>query len=267
MTWFNLPRVPEPEAMDDAGEVEAYSSAAAQAYLGKIDDTLVEHALRLAVIPPHGPEGWDGLPGAPHVSAKRTKRLLDLGAGPGQITRKLAQRLPGWHVIGIDHSSHMIRQAMEGVAPAPAVEPDAPVAPGTLSTFVAGTPPSRVEFLAGDANRLPFADAMFDVVLCNSVLHHLAKPASLLAEITRVVKATGAILVCDLRRPSRLAYPLHVRWYGRHYSGLMYKLYCDSVRSAYTADDLAVMLRTSPVPGARIFTRGRTHLGLERPAT
>ena len=48
MSWLDLPRVPEPEVMDDAGEVQAYSSAAAQEYLGKIDDTFVEHAVRLA---------------------------------------------------------------------------------------------------------------------------------------------------------------------------------------------------------------------------
>ncbi len=45
--WFDLPRVPEPEVMDDSGEVEAYSSSPAQAYLSEIDDTFVAHALQL----------------------------------------------------------------------------------------------------------------------------------------------------------------------------------------------------------------------------
>ena len=47
MSWFDLPRRPEPEVMDDSSEVQAYSSAAADAYLSKIDDGFVEHALRL----------------------------------------------------------------------------------------------------------------------------------------------------------------------------------------------------------------------------
>ena len=47
MSVFDLPRIPEAEVMDDSQEVDAYSSAAAQSFLDKIDDTLVEHALRL----------------------------------------------------------------------------------------------------------------------------------------------------------------------------------------------------------------------------
>jgi ubiquinone/menaquinone biosynthesis C-methylase UbiE len=249
--WLDLPRVPEPEAMDDSDEVEAYSSAAAQAYLGKIDDTLVNHAVRLAA-------GFASNSTDPrNTSAKITRRLLDVGTGPGQITLKLAQRLPGWeltgwHLTGIDRSPNMIRQAVTA----------AQVQSSSMEQ--GNTTAARVEFLVGDANRLPFADASFDLVLCNSVLHHLANPASLLAEIGRVAKPHAAILVRDLRRPSRIAYPFHVRWHGRHYSGLMYKLFCDSVRSAYTAEELAGMLRTAALPGVRIFTHGRTHVGFER---
>jgi hypothetical protein len=40
MSWLALPRKPEPEVMSDAGEVEAYASAAAQAYVDAIDNTL-----------------------------------------------------------------------------------------------------------------------------------------------------------------------------------------------------------------------------------
>ena len=106
--------------------------------------------------------------------------------------------------------------------------------------------------------------ASIDLVLCNSVLHHLEQPGQLFAEIARVAAPGGAILLRDLQRPSRLKYPLHVRWHGRHYSGLMYKLYCDSVRAAYTPEELAGLLRASPLRDARIFTLGRTHLGFER---
>jgi ubiquinone/menaquinone biosynthesis C-methylase UbiE len=234
MTWFDLPRTPEPEVMDDSGEVEAYSSAAARTYLSGIDDTFVDHALSL-------------------VSGRAVGRAIDIGTGPGQMVIKLAGRLPGWHFVGVDRSGNMIRQALDGLAAA------APS--GALSDLHLA---ARVEFLVADGNRLPFPDASFDLVLCNSVLHHLEKPARLLAEIGRVAAPDGAILLRDLRRPSRMAYPLHVRWHGRHYEGLMYKLYCDSVRSAYTAAELSALSRASPVRGLRPFRRGQTHLGLER---
>src|SRR5579862_1802567 len=74
MSWFDLPRVPEPEVMDDGAEVEAYASAAAQAYLSKLDDTLVDHAIRLL------DRKADGF----GVSLTEG-RALDIGTGPGQI--------------------------------------------------------------------------------------------------------------------------------------------------------------------------------------
>jgi ubiquinone/menaquinone biosynthesis C-methylase UbiE len=227
MGLFDLPRVPEVEVMDDSGEVEAYASAAAQSYLDKIDDTFVEHALRLASGRPRG-------------------RALDIGTGPGQIVLKLAYRQSLWKFAGVDRSPGMIAQARASL--------------DTAINDLAG----RVEFHVADGNRLDFPDASFDFVMCNSVLHHLAEPQNLLAEMARLVKPSGAILLRDLRRPTRFRYPLHVRWHGRKYSGTMYKLYCDSVHAAYTAAELQRLLNSSPLYGARVFAHNSTHVGIER---
>jgi len=280
VSWLDLPRIPEPEVMDDSDEVEAYASAAAQAYLDKIDSTFVEHTVRL-------------------VAGRPIGRALDIGTGPGQIVLKLARRLPGWGFVGVDRSPNMIRQARSslaepsdpgkhvgalrhpagraaplGGAPRPAVAGSGQASP--VPTHV-GSGIARVQFFVADGNRLPFPGAGFDLVMCNSVLHHLAQPQLLFAEVARLVKPDGAILIRDLRRPSRLAYPLHVRWYGRHYSGVMYKLYCASVRAAYTVAELEELLGRSPLArahlepaaagrGARVFAHHRTHLGIERGA-
>ena len=264
LSWFTLPRVPEPEVMEDSAEVEAYASAAAQAYLDKIDDTFVEHALGL-------------------LGGRATGRALDIGTGPGQIVLKLARRpaLRDWHFIGVDRSANMIVQARKAAQDAgltrlshrDAVEQEG--RGGTCPEYSRGNPavggtPNSVEFFIADGNRLPFPDASFDLVMSNSVLHHLAQPQRMLAEIARLATPGAAILIRDLRRPSRLAYSLHVRWYGRHYSGLMYKLYCASVRSSYTMRELEELLRQSSLRGASlgpvatVFTHRRTHLGIER---
>jgi len=229
MSVFDLPRIPEPEVMDDSSEVEAYSSATAQMYLDKIDDSFVEHAVRL-------------------VNGKERGRALDIGTGPGQIVLKLARRLKLWKFVGVDRSASMIAQARSNLAEA---------------REAAG----RVEFQGADGNRLAFPDASFDLVLCNSVLHHLAEPRNLLAEMARVGKPGAAILLRDLRRPGRVAYPLHVRWHGRHYARAMYKLYKDSVHAAYTVPELQAMLDSSPLQGARVFVHHATHIGIERPAS
>ena len=214
--------------MEDPSEVDAYSSAAAQAFLDQIDDTFVEHALHL-------------------VKGKERGRALDIGTGPGQIVLKLARRLNLWKFIGIDRSANMIAQAQANLA---------------AVSEAAG----RVEFHSADGNQLTFPGASFDFVMCNSVLHHFAEPRNLLAEMARVAKPGAAILLRDLRRPSRFAYPFHVRWYGRHYTGAMYKLYKDSVHAAYTVPELQALLDSSPLQGARVFVHHATHIGIERPA-
>jgi len=228
--------------MDEAGEVQAYSSAAAQAYLSTIDESFVEHALRLV---------------ANMRAASVAGTVLDIGTGPGQIVLKLATHLPGWMIVAVDRAPNMIREALAARQAAAA----------SVSAEQRENPAARVEFLVADANRLPFADGTFDLVLCNSVLHHFENPARVLAEIARVAGPDAAILVRDIARPSRIAYPFHSRWFGRHYTGTMYNLYCASLRSAYTLGEIAAMLRQSPLREAHVFRRGRTHLGIEREAS
>jgi ubiquinone/menaquinone biosynthesis C-methylase UbiE len=224
---FESYRMPEPEVMGDLGEVEAYSSAAAQSYLGKLDDTFVAHALRL-------------------VNRRERGRALDIGTGPGQIVVKLARNLTRWKFVAVDRSSHMIAEAVANLA--------------------AGGPElaGRVEFQVADANALPFPDATFDLVVCNSVLHHMAEPERLLGEIARLVKPRGAILLRDLRRPSRLSYGWHVRRHGRYYSGKMRELYEASVRASYIVPELQKLVEVSRLGGVRIFNAPATHVGVER---
>ena len=91
MSWLALPRKPEPEVMSDAGEVEACASAAAQAYLDAIDNTLVDQGVSLGRT-----SGW----------------LLDVGTGPGGIPLKITRRLPRRRVAGIDCSCSSVRTAL-----------------------------------------------------------------------------------------------------------------------------------------------------------
>ena len=90
---------------------------------------------------------------------------------------------------------------------------------------------------------------------------HLHDPLAMLNEMGRVVKPGGIVLLRDLRRPGRLIFPLHVGWFGRNYSGLMKKLYTDSVRAAYTGAEVARMLRESRLATAHVFYHKCTHLG------
>ncbi|MGH9574229.1 MAG: methyltransferase domain-containing protein [Candidatus Acidiferrales bacterium] len=226
-TLFGLVRVPEAETMDDSGEVEAYASAAAQAHLDAIDDTFVAHAQLL-------------------LKGRERGRVLDIGTGPGQIVIKLGYRLTRWKFVGIDRSATMIEKAMESLA-------------------TAGELAGRVEFRVADGNALDFPDKSFEMVVCNSVLHHVPDPQRLFAEIARVVKPGGAILLRDLRRPSRPGYGLHVWKHSKHYSGEMRRLFIASVQAAYTEEELQKMLTASPLGDVHVFRHGKSHIGFERP--
>ncbi len=224
-SWFHLERIPEPEVMDDLDGVEAYSAAASQAYLERIDRTFVEHALSLGVAEGHA---------------------LDIGTGPGVIPIMLAARVPGLRLTGVDLSEPMLQMAREAAQEAGVAD--------------------RLDFRVGDGKSLPLSERSFDLVLCNSLLHHLPDPLALLNEISRLVRPGGAILLRDLRRPSRLEFPLHALWFGRHYSGVMSQLYRDSLQAAYTRAELESLLRRSQLAGARVFRTGRTHIGIQREA-
>jgi ubiquinone/menaquinone biosynthesis C-methylase UbiE len=224
MSWLEMQRKPEPEVMSGEDEVSAYASAAAQKHLDTLDNTFVDQVLQLA------PDG-NALTGF----------LLDVGCGPGNIALKIARRCPRLMIVGVDRSRNMVRAARQSAAGLGLED--------------------RVIFQQAHAGRIPYAGGKFDLVLCNSVLHHLADPSAVLQEMLRVAKPAGAIVLRDLRRPSRLAYPWHVRWYGRHYSGIMKRLFEDSVRAAYTPEELTELLGRSGISRAHVFVHARSHMG------
>lgn len=221
--------------MDDDSEVEAYASAAAQAYLEAIDRSFLDHVARL--LPPH---------------RLKDARVLDLGCGPGQILIMMKQRWPGMQITGLDAGPAMIEKARRDTAAA-----GLEIAYEVLRVGPSGQ------------TRLPYKDGHFDLVTCNSVIHHLNDPVGALDEMVRVAKPDGAVLVRDLQRPRfLLPYALHVRVFGRHYEGEMRRLYEASVAAAYTPGEFRALLNQSKLKDGRtrVFARGLTHAGLERPA-
>jgi len=224
MSWLQMERKPEPEVMGSEDEVSAYASAAGQKHLDAMDNTFVDQVLSL---------------GAPEGNA--SGRWLDVGCGPGNIALKVARRCPRLLIAGLDRSRNMVQTARRAASESGLA--------------------SRAFFQQASADLIPFADGAFDAVFSNSVLHHLANPCKVFEEMLRVLKPEGAILVRDLCRPSRLAYPWHVRWYGRHYSGIMKRLFEDSVRAAYTPEELAGLLCGSGMLKAHIFHDERSHMG------
>lgn len=101
-------------------------------------------------------------------------RVLDLAAGTGTSCEPL--REAGVHVVGCDFSLGMLRVGRARNADLPLV--------------------------AGDALRLPFADGAFDAVTISFGLRNVADPAAALAEMLRVTRPGGRLVVCEFSRPT-----------------------------------------------------------------
>jgi len=114
------------------------------------------------------------------------ERALDVGCGRGLLLIGVAQRLTSGKAVGVDV---WVRGALSGNRPETVFE-------NALRAGVA----ERVEIREGDARRLPFDDASFDVVVSNFVLHELktsAEREKMAQEIVRVLKPGGRLALID----------------------------------------------------------------------
>jgi demethylmenaquinone methyltransferase/2-methoxy-6-polyprenyl-1,4-benzoquinol methylase len=107
------------------------------------------------------------------VAAQPGERVLDLAAGTGTSSEPFVRA--GADVVPTDFSLGML-------AVGKARRPD-------------------LALTAGDATRLPFADASFDVVTISFGLRNVVDTAAALREMLRVTRPGGRLLVCEFSRP------------------------------------------------------------------
>jgi SAM-dependent methyltransferase len=98
-------------------------------------------------------------------------RVLDVGCGPGNYTRRLAQEAGDGLTVGIDASKAMLEEAVERGGG------------GNLA------------YVRGDARTLPFESEAFDVVCCVGVIHMIDDAMGALDEMVRVLAPGGCLVV------------------------------------------------------------------------
>jgi len=108
------------------------------------------------------------------VAAKPGQWVLDLAAGTGTSSEPFARA--GARVVPCDFSLGMLR--------------------------VGKRARPQLDFTAGDALRLPFADAVFDAVTISFGLRNVHDPDRALAELWRVTKPGGRLVVCEFSHPT-----------------------------------------------------------------
>ena len=117
------------------------------------------------------------------------KRVLEVGCGTGRGLGYLAARAQ--RIVGVDYGQDNIQQAKHHYG-------------------------SRIELMVLDAQKLPFRDNSFDVVLAMEVIYYFAHLDSFLKECRRVLADDGLLCLClpNKDAPGFHASPLGYRYYS-----------------------------------------------------
>lgn len=103
--------------------------------------------------------------------------VLDVGCGTGMLSEQLLGALPSCRLTGIDLSPAMVERARARLA-------------------------DRAEVREADAERLPFHDGAFDLVVCNDSFHHYPDPDRAAFQMWRVLRKGGALVLGDVWQPA-----------------------------------------------------------------
>ncbi len=112
------------------------------------------------------------------VHLREEMRVVDLGCGTGELTRRLADALPGSEVVGIDTSTEMLERAQEQARPGLRFEP------GAIETL----------------------DGEWDLVFSHAAMQWVPDHRSLMPQLFALVRPEGQIAV---QMPSNHGHPSH----------------------------------------------------------
>jgi SAM-dependent methyltransferase len=103
------------------------------------------------------------------LSLENGERVLDVGCGPGNFTRRFASAAGDGLVVGVDASRTMLARA------------------------VRETHAVNVAYVRADASALPFRDTSFDAVCCFAALYLIEEPMTTVRELVRVLAPGGRL--------------------------------------------------------------------------
>jgi ubiquinone/menaquinone biosynthesis C-methylase UbiE len=100
------------------------------------------------------------------------ERILDLGCGTGTLIQRLLQLAPEATFVGLDPSPAMLSVARQKL-------------------------PDSIALSVGSAERLPFPNDTFDVVISTNAFHYFRHPSQAIQEAKRVLKPDGRLVITD----------------------------------------------------------------------
>jgi ubiquinone/menaquinone biosynthesis C-methylase UbiE len=132
------------------------------------------------------------------------KWVLDVGCGKGRFARVLAERFSGASIVAFDLAEAMLRHV-----------------------------PAGVNACAGSMTALPFPTGAFDCAYATESLEHAVEIDVAVAELCRVVKPGGRIVIIDknAQQWGRLKTPEWEKWFGRKELEKLLARHCARVSS------------------------------------
>ncbi|MBE9142309.1 class I SAM-dependent methyltransferase [Planktothrix mougeotii] len=223
-----MERIPEVEVMDTWEEASEYDAMD----FSQVNQEFAELAIEL------GPE---------------TGLILDAGTGTARIPILIAQKrsrsgvanASQWQITGIDLSANMLFIGNQNIEQAGLQE--------------------QIKLEQIDAKQLPYPDDQFDMVISNSIVHHLSEPLLFFQELQRVLKPQGAIFLRDLTRPSsETELNTLVEQYAGNCNDHQKKLFRDSLQAAYTLDEIIYLIESAGLEKMRVYQSSDRHWTAER---
>lgn len=163
---------------------------------------------------------------------------LEVGPGPGYLGLEWLKKTGGTSLKGVEISPEMIKIAERNAR----------------EYGFAG----RVEYVQGDARKIPFEESTFDAVISNGSLHEWAEPVAIFNEVHRVLKAGGRYFISDLKRDMNVL----LKWF----MWLMTKPkeirpgLISSINAAYTLPEIRDLLAQSKLRNASV---GKNPVGID----
>ncbi len=172
-------------------------------------------------------------------------KVLDAGTGTARIPVLLCQMKPQWRVWGVDLAQNMLQIGCQHVEQT-----------GLQNQIL-------LELV--DAKQLPYENGHFEMVVSNSLVHHLPDPLPFFLELKRVLQPNGAILIRDLiRPPDQATMNSLVESIGTEYNKHQKKLFRDSLYAALTLDEVNQLISQVGLQGVRVYQSSDRHWTAER---